>query len=98
MMLLFNAFLSNAQEMAPNKAFVKTDTVVHNGNERVNYKPTRLYVGLKSPLSLGFVGKFRIVKKLMNLRIGHQYHLPKEDYINNSQSGLIYLSLYVPYK
>lgn len=96
MILLFNAFLSNAQSMTSNTSFVKTDTVINNSDERVNYKPTRLYAGLQSPLSLGFDGEFRIVKNLMNLGIGFQYHFPKEDYIKNSQSGLIFLSLYAP--
>lgn len=68
-------------------------------NQKVKYKPSRITVGLQSPLSLGTSAEYRIVKNIFN--IGYDFNLystPKDSIHPSPFSFLIgpYGSFYAP--
>jgi hypothetical protein len=72
------------------------DTTIDYKNLKIKYKPTRLIVGLQSPVSVGFEYEFRVVKNILNLGVSYSYAFPADEDIYSYSFGSVYASLYAP--
>jgi hypothetical protein len=72
------------------------DTTIDYKKFKIKYKPTRVIVGLQSPVSVGFEYEFRVVKNILNLGISYSYAFPTDEDIYSYSFGSIYASLYAP--
>lgn len=72
------------------------DTTIDYKSIKIKYKPSRVNIGLQSPITIGTDQEFRILKNTLNIGIAYYYTFPKNDYILQSNFGFIYASLYAP--
>lgn len=64
--------------------------------EKVDYRPTRLIIGLQSPLEFGSDIEVRLIRNFLNIGVTYLYGFPKDDSITGTQFGNLYGSIYLP--
>lgn len=64
--------------------------------EKVDYRPTRLIIGLQAPLEFGSDTEVRLIRNFLNIGVTYLYGFPKDDGITGTQFGSLYGSIYLP--
>lgn len=82
----------------PSVADVSTeiDTTIDYKNLKVKYKPSRVMLGLGTPMDVGFEQEYRIVKNFFNLGAAYHILFPVDDYVINAKRSFFYGSTYLP--
>ncbi|GAB3021588.1 hypothetical protein GCM10027284_46330 [Cyclobacterium sediminis] len=94
--------LNLATEPLPDSSFLsdpnrlnQDDMVTTTRGNKVEYKPSRINVGLE-PFQLGMDTEIRIIRNAFNMGLGYLYYFPKDLPVFSSQHVNVYGSFYLP--